>query len=405
MPFEPSSHDAQAASKVDTARPACPLCATPAAQSFFEQKGIPIHENVLMLSREEARACPRGDLAVALCSLCGQIFNAAFDYPGVRFSAEYNNAQTYSPRYLDYLEELASDLIQRHALRGKAIVEIGCGQGTLLLRLCRGGQNRGIGYDPSYGGPETAEGGMVRFSRDFFDEGDSPLAADLVVCRQVLDLVPQPRRLVAALSRRMAGSSNTTGSFEVPDVNWMLKNCVLWDMGYERRSYFSPQSLRWLFEHEGFEVTRLSSSFGGQYLWLEAHPAGGPRPPSAAPDLTGLTKQTQEFAVLARRKIAASLRSLQEAGTGGKCCVWGAGAKGVMFLNLLDPRRRLIHCAVDINPAKQGKFVPGTGHPIVSPESLRGLSIARIVLMNPIYFDETRQLLKELGISASLECA
>jgi hypothetical protein len=129
MPFEPSSHDAQAASKVDTARPACPLCATPAAQSFFEQKGIPIHENVLMLSREEARACPRGDLAVALCSLCGQIFNAAFDYPGVRFSAEYNNAQTYSPRYLDYLEELASDLIQRHALRGKAIVEIGCGQG------------------------------------------------------------------------------------------------------------------------------------------------------------------------------------------------------------------------------------------------------------------------------------
>jgi hypothetical protein len=405
MPFEPSGHDTQTVPKVGTARPACPLCGTPVAQSFFEQKGIPIHENVLMPSREEARACPRGDLAVALCGHCGQIFNATFDYSGVRFSAAYNNAQTYSPRYLDYLEEIAGHLIERHALKGKTIVEIGSGQGTLLLRLCRNGQNRGVGYDPSYSGPETAEDSAVRFFRDFFDEGDSSLVADLVVCRQVLDLVPQPRRLVAGLSRRLGGSSSTTVCFEVPDVNWMLSNCALWDMGYERRSYFSPPSLQWLFEHEGFEVTRLSSSFGGQYLWLEAHPAGGPRPPSAAPDLTGLTKQTEEFAVLAQRKISASLRNLQEAGSAGKCFVWGAGAKGVMFLNLLDPQGQLVHGAVDLNPAKQGKFVPGTGHPIVSPESLRGLRIARIVLMNPIYFDETSQLLKKLGISAPLECA
>ena len=48
--------------------------------------------------------------------------------------------------------------------------------------------------------------------------------------------------------------------------------------------------------------------------------------------------------------------------------MWGAGARGVTLLNMLNDSR--IEYAVDINPRKQGKYVPGTGQQIVEPTFL-----------------------------------
>jgi hypothetical protein len=90
---------------------------------------------------------------------------------------------------------------------------------------------------------------------------------------------------------------------------------------------------------------------------------------------------------------------------GGGCAVWGAATKGAMFLNLLDPDCNLVRYVVDVNPAKQGRYLPGSGHRIVSPEFLRESPVAGVLLMNPNYLDENVQLMKRLGVSSRLECA
>lgn len=65
--------------------------------------------------------------------------------------------------------------------------------------------------------------------------------------------------------------------------------------------------------------------------------------------------------------------------------LWGAGAKGVTFANLIDQSRELIDCVVDLNPAKQGHYLPGTSHPIVSYEALESRGVSTAILMNPNY--------------------
>ncbi len=79
--------------------------------------------------------------------------------------------------------------------------------------------------------------------------------------------------------------------------------------------------------------------------------------------------------------------------------LWGAGSKGVTFLNVV-PAAAGIHAVVDLNPRKTGRHIPGTGHAIVAPESLRADRVDVVLVMNPLYEDEIRRQVGNLGIGA-----
>jgi len=85
---------------------------------------------------------------------------------------------------------------------------------------------------------------------------------------------------------------------------------------------------------------------------------------------------------------------------GSICGIWGAGAKGATFCNMVDPNRKLFSFVVDLTEEKIGKFIPGTGHRIVSYESLRNTKT--VLLMNPNYHSENQMLLDEAGIKTRL---
>jgi hypothetical protein len=55
-----------------------------------------------------------------------------------------------------------------------------------------------------------------------------------------------------------------------------------------------------------------------------------------------------------------------------------------------------------MNKRKQGKFIAGTGHPIVAPEGILGRDIRTIVAMNPNYADEIRRTVSQLGSRADV---
>ena len=96
-----------------------------------------------------------------------------------------------------------------------------------------------------------------------------------------------------------------------------------------------------------------------------------------------LEKLVAGFASNAQSRLDNALRVLQEDSRMVKCCVWGAAGKGVTFLNSVDPYCRFVGFAVDLNPAKQGKYGAGTGHPIVGPEHLAKAHVGRVVRGNP----------------------
>jgi len=84
------------------------------------------------------------------------------------------------------------------------------------------------------------------------------------------------------------------------------------------------------------------------------------------------------------------------------CYLWGADAKGVSFLNLLDPGPA-ISSVVDINPRKQGTYVPGTGHRVIAPEELCSRKVTTVLVMNSAYQNEIRGCLASLGLTPAIE--
>ncbi len=82
--------------------------------------------------------------------------------------------------------------------------------------------------------------------------------------------------------------------------------------------------------------------------------------------------------------------------------IWGSGSKGVTFLNTLNISYRKIEYIIDINSRKHGKFVAGTGQKVAAPDFLKVYQPHVIIIMNPIYYSEIQQAIRNLGINA--EC-
>ena len=83
---------------------------------------------------------------------------------------------------------------------------------------------------------------------------------------------------------------------------------------------------------------------------------------------------------------------------GKKIVLWGGGSKAVAFVTTLGLNDELASI-VDINPFKQGKFLPGSGHQATAPKDLKKIMPDVVIVMNPIYVPEIRKSLNELGLA------
>lgn len=381
-------------------RSGCPVCASTRVEQFLRRDGVPVHQNLIMDSEESAVAISRGTLAMMVCRACGFVYNDAFDLGRLAYGSHYDNTQTHSASFAAYVDDLVAGVLAEDHMRQAVIVEVGCGKGDFLKRLVSRAAPgvTGIGFDPTYVGDDSALDGRVTFQRRFFDASCTGVSADVVICRHVIEHVPDPVGLLRSI--RTAVRSGARLFFETPDVAWILRGQVFWDFFYEHCSLFTAESLRTAFEHASFTVTDTRHVFGGQYLWLEASAGQRIDSPSLAPgDVPVLAERFAEAEGARRRRWTDRVEGLRDV---GGVALWGAGAKGVSFANLVDPSRELVSCVVDLNPSKQGHYLPGTGHPIVGHHALADHRIANVVLMNPNYRAENLRLLQAIGSSANL---
>ena len=100
-------------------------------------------------SEEDALSAPRGSISLVFCPRSALIHNADFDPALMAYDVEYENALHHSERFQKYAQSLACSLVDRHGLRDKRVLEIGCGDGHFLGLLSRAGNNHAVGYDPS----------------------------------------------------------------------------------------------------------------------------------------------------------------------------------------------------------------------------------------------------------------
>ena len=379
--------------------PRCPVSDATDVSILIDLPGLPSACNQLWDTSAAARRAPRGDIRLGYSHTSGHAFNLAFHEHLVEYTDRYENALDHSAHFRDYAEKTAQRLIIDHDVRDTGVLDVGCGDGGFLRILCEAGRNRGVGVDPRYTETVHDRDLPITFLGDRLCERHLD-GVTLVCVRQVLEHLPRPGELLDVLRRGLR--PNGVAFFEVPNAAYMFEQGVPWDLVYEHCDYYSAASLTRLLMRHGFEIYALEETYGGQFLALEAGPVHSglarktpsmarARPPNAL---------AASFAETARETIDQWRSRLSELTSGERQVVlWGAGSKGVTFLNVVGRDAR-ITAVVDINPKKIGHFAAGTGHPIVAPEALTDVDV--VLIANPVYRDEIRARLTSLGLSPEL---
>jgi len=333
---------------------------------IFRSEGLPVLQNKMYSSAAAAIASPRGNVILVQDDQSGLIFNSAFEPSKLEYDQEYQNEQACSNVFKRHLEEVTR-LIGKH-LRGQSVLEVGCGKGYFLEHLQQQGF-RIIGIDPAYEGdnPNVLK---VRFDKDL------GLAAEGIILRHVLEHIHQPLPFLAGIAA--ANGQRGTIYIEVPCFDWICQRRAWFDIYYEHVNYFRLQDFTRIFGRI-YESGRV---FGGQYLYLLADLASlrDPIPLSTPP-----AEMPRDFLVGLQNAI-----TLARGSGGRRNAIWGGASKGVIFACALQRAGLTPDAVIDINPAKQGRFLAGTGLKVAAPdEALAQLSPGdNIFVMNSNYLDE-----------------
>ncbi len=367
----------------------CPACGGNGLARLYEESSIPVQSTLLVGSREEALAFPRGDLELLWCSSCGLVFNARFDPSRVAYGVGYEDAQGGSPTFLRFATDLARGWIDRYGLAGRHLVEVGCGKGEFLRLICAEGGCSGTGFDPAFvPGRATEEPGLT-FYAEAFSEAHVPIEADFLICRHTLEHVGDVETFLRLMRRACGVHPRIRLGFEVPDLRRILVEGAFWDFYYEHASYFTIGSLARAFVRAGFEVLDIRRVYGDQYLVLEAAPTAGRADlPPQADDLAETAVLVDNFRSGGLARIDAwRARIAQWCAEGRRIALWGSGSKAVGFLTAVGDHG-IVSCVVDINPRRQGRYMPGCAMPIVAPADLPAHRPDIVIVMNPLYRDE-----------------
>ncbi len=382
----------------------CPVCLSLETEVFFEALQVPMRPDLLWQEREDALSAPKGDIQLAFCEVCGHVFNMAYNPDLVKYNQWYENSLHFSSRFQGYTRSVADRLMESYDLNRKDIVEIGFGQGNFLELLCELGDNRGIGFDPGYpDDPSMAAGRQrVTFVQGIPAEQYTRYQADLICCRKMLEQIFKPREFVSMLRRSIGDKRETLGFFEVPNGLSMLRSSSIWQARYGRYSYFSSSSLIFLFSNSGFEVLDQREELDGNILTIDIRPRDDTSSEARQPEggtLAALKQDVTTFNKLFEEKTTFWRSKLVESKSAGKKIVlWGAGVKGINFLNMFKLGDEIQH-VVDNDWRKRDLYVAGTGHRIVSPGLLRGLHPDIVIIVNPRYESEIRQQISAMDMN------
>lgn len=369
---------------------------------FYKMDGAPVHSVLLMHSREQALSYPTGGIRLALCEKCGFISNVAFDPSLHEYSQEYEATQSYSPTFNSFNRRLAQHLVETYDLHHRSIIEIGCGHGEFLILLCEMGPNRGVGFDPAYIEDRIQHPAKerIRFIPDFYSEQYAEIEGDFIVCKMTLEHIPNTDDFLATVRRSIGDRVGTRVFFQIPNASYVLRDVAFWDVYYEHCSYFSRASLATLFMRNNFVINNLFTDYDDQYLMIEAQAAAGKA--DTLESLPGWIADVKVDVMHFASKVGgsverwrASLEALTESNR--KIVLWGSGSKAVAFLTTLRILDE-VEYVVDINPNKEGTFMAGTGQEIVGPAFLQEYEPDVVIVMNPVYTDEIRATLADLGL-------
>lgn len=328
-----------------------------------------------------------GDMSLRNNLVTGFIENITFDQEVMNYDDNYQNNQSISIAFKEHMLEVLA-ILKNNYPKGSKIAEVGCGKGDFVEMIEADGWFEVKGYDDAY------EGNNKNIEKRFL-ESDDKLSADIIVLRHVLEHIPQPHKFLNLLSN-IFGSADIY--IEVPESEWIFKNQAFFDITYEHVNYFTPNSLSNL-----FLSTKLHGlMFGDQYQFVIGSLDDLDSDFSQAYDSDNWELLYFEGMFPELTDIIDNIDVKSE---GRSIYIWGGATKGVLFCHHLNRIKPSVISrtsgVIDINPMKQGKFMPSTHLPIIDVDAFSKNAVGNelVIIMNPNYKQEIEDEIKSRGFN------
>jgi SAM-dependent methyltransferase len=361
----------------------CRLCAAPLEHVFADLGSSPLANS--FLAPEELRTTePSYPLRAFVCARCLLVQLEEYAPPEAIFR-DYAYYSSYSTSWLDHARAYVDEVAARFGLDERTtVIEIGSNDGYLLRNFVAR-EIPALGIDPAANVARVAVRQGVPTLVDFFGTRVAralrvDTSADLLIANNVLAHVADLHDFVAGMRLLLAPGGVVT--IEHPHLLALIEGGQFDTIYHEHFSYFSLSTAKAALEQHGlriFDVDKLPTH-GGSLRLFACH-MDDPRSQEPSVDamlaceraakLDRLTTYGEFAKCVAaeRRAILALLTDLKRDG----CAIaaYGAPAKGNTLLNYCGIGTDLISYTVDLNPYKQGRFLPGSRIPVYPPEAIR----------------------------------
>jgi len=351
-------------------------------------------------------------LIVRVCKLCWLVQADTFHKSDQIFDENYAYFSSFSETWIEHSRVFAERMrIELNLTHKSMVVEIASNDGYLLQFFAESGIPC-LGIEPTLSTAAVARSKGLEVMTEFFGKDlagkmlKQGITADLIISNNVLGHVPEIRDFVAGYDLIL--KDNGVATFEFPHVVNLVEQNQFDTIYHEHFSYLSLTVVNEIFSDNGLDVFDVEeiATHGGS-LRVFATPSGRNSRTRSDRVVKMLESESsrgirsvdyyQSFGERALAAKNAFLSFLLEARRDSKR-VWayGAAAKGNTFLNFAGIRSDLIEGVADKNPAKVGKFLPGSRIPVVSLSTLRSQKPDYVVILPWNIRDEVTNQLSEI---------
>lgn len=344
--------------------------------------GVSPLANRLLLPSELNRPEMFYPLIVYYCSRCHLAQLEEYESPEHIFS-DYPYLSSVSRSWIEHCDAFAATMIERLELNAESlVVEVASNDGGLLRCFV----DRGVavlGIEPAGNVAARAVESGIPTEAAFFGtataaEITADRKADLLVANNVLAHVPDLNDFVAGL--RIGLASDGVLSIEFPHLLRLIEDRQFDTIYHEHFSYFSLLAAREALSRHGLTVIDVEylPTHGGSLRVIAMHEGQGREGPRVDQTLEreiaaslkdpATYERFNETVRAEKRSIVSHVVGLKEAGN--SIAGYGAPAKGNTLLNYCGFSTEVIDYTVDASPFKQGRYLPGSRIPVLTPEAI-----------------------------------
>jgi SAM-dependent methyltransferase len=362
----------------------CRHCSAPLRERFLDLGHAPpsnAYRSAAQLDTPEVTY----PLRLFVCTQCWLVQTQDFTTAGSLFDDDYAYFSSTSQTWLAHAEAYARMITARLNLgRDSFVVEIAANDGYLLRSFVHAAVPC-LGIEPTASTAVVAERAGVPIMREFFGSAlaqrlaASGRQADLIIGNNVYAHVPDINDFTKGIATLLKPGGTVT--LEFPHLMRFIEHAQFDTAYHEHFSYLSLWTVQGIFRLAGlriFDVDELSTH-GGSLRVYGSH-ANDPRAQRsgvhdvlAEEDRRGLRALGTYAGFQARADVIKDdlltfLIGHKRNGQVG--AAYGAAAKGNTLLNYAGVKRDLLQYVCDASLSKQGKYMPGSGLPILSPDIL-----------------------------------